>query len=170
MNANWFGQRAAQAGVLVALSYDASGGLLITASNSRGREFTTCYTAGGVRGFETAVAGAICFVLADWEKSPASRHRPARWRRRQRRRRAWQERKRQFQKPTEGVTDMLVLSRAMDEELVIDTTDGRVTVTVTAIQGGRVKLGIAAPRQCAVNRREVADAISRGTPRRERRP
>jgi len=49
---------------------------------------------------------------------------------------------------------MLVLSRKRHEEIVID---GRVVVKVVAIEGGKVRLGIEAPKGVRVNRREVED-------------
>lgn len=49
---------------------------------------------------------------------------------------------------------MLVLSRGVKETLVID---GNIVVTVTRIDGGRVKLGIEAPREVSVVRGELLD-------------
>lgn len=51
---------------------------------------------------------------------------------------------------------MLVLSRKRHEQIVID---GNIYVTVVAIRGGAVRLGIDAPREVPVYRREVFDAI-----------
>lgn len=51
---------------------------------------------------------------------------------------------------------MLVLSRKTDESIVID---GRITVTVVEIRSGEVRLGIDAPREIDVHRKEVFDAI-----------
>ena len=47
---------------------------------------------------------------------------------------------------------MLVLSRKTDESIVID---GRIEVTVVQIEGGRVRLGITAPREVAIRRSEL---------------
>ena len=47
---------------------------------------------------------------------------------------------------------MLVLSRRPNEELVID---GRIRIRVVAIEGNRVRLGIAAPPWVQVDRQEV---------------
>ena len=44
---------------------------------------------------------------------------------------------------------MLVLSRKTDESIVID---GRIEVTVVQIEGGRVRLGITAPREVSIRR------------------
>jgi len=51
---------------------------------------------------------------------------------------------------------MLVLSRKESESIVIA---GEIVVTVIDIRGGRVRLGIEAPKDVAVNRREVHEAI-----------
>jgi carbon storage regulator len=48
---------------------------------------------------------------------------------------------------------MLVLSRKTDETIVID---GRIEVTVVQIEGGRVRLGITAPREVSIRRSELA--------------
>jgi carbon storage regulator len=48
---------------------------------------------------------------------------------------------------------MLVLSRKLDQELIIA---GCVQVRVLSIDGGRVRLGITAPRSMAVHRSEIA--------------
>ncbi len=47
---------------------------------------------------------------------------------------------------------MLVLTRKVGEEIVID---GSIRVTITAIQGGQVRLGITAPPEIAIHREEV---------------
>lgn len=51
---------------------------------------------------------------------------------------------------------MLVLSRKVGEVVVID---GNITVTVVAINGDKVRLGVNAPQNIAVHRQEVFDAI-----------
>jgi carbon storage regulator len=51
---------------------------------------------------------------------------------------------------------MLVLSRTLEEEIVIG---GNITVKVLEIIGTRVRLGIVAPRDVPVHRREVYDKI-----------
>ena len=53
---------------------------------------------------------------------------------------------------------MLVLSRKKGERIVID---GDVTVLVVEIRGDKVRLGIEAPVEKTVHRKEVADAIER---------
>lgn len=58
---------------------------------------------------------------------------------------------------------MLVLSRKLDEAIEI----GRgITITVTRIQGDRVSLGIVAPREVPVDRREIAESKRREQERR----
>lgn len=47
---------------------------------------------------------------------------------------------------------MLILSRAKNEEIVIG---GNIVVTVVGIGGGDVRLGITAPKDVSVHRREV---------------
>ncbi len=47
---------------------------------------------------------------------------------------------------------MLVLTRKIGEEIVID---GSIRVTITAIKGDRVRIGIAAPPEVRVDREEV---------------
>ena len=51
---------------------------------------------------------------------------------------------------------MLVLSRKLNESIIID---GTITVTVVEIRGDRVRLGIDAPKDVAVHRHEVMEAI-----------
>ena len=53
---------------------------------------------------------------------------------------------------------MLVLSRKRDESIVIA---GNITITVVDIRGDKVRLGITAPAEVPVHRREVYDAIKR---------
>lgn len=53
---------------------------------------------------------------------------------------------------------MLVLARKRDESIVIN---GNVLVTVVDIRGDKVRLGVEAPRDVSVHRREVAEAIER---------
>lgn len=51
---------------------------------------------------------------------------------------------------------MLVLSRKKNEEIVINDT---IVVTVVEVKGDRVRLGITAPRDVTVHRREVQDVV-----------
>lgn len=51
---------------------------------------------------------------------------------------------------------MLVLSRKRNESLVID---GDIVVTVVEVRGDKIRLGIQAPKERAVHRKEVFDAI-----------
>jgi len=53
---------------------------------------------------------------------------------------------------------MLVLSRKKNESIVIGDD---VTIIVVEIRGDNVRLGIEAPREVPVHRREVYDAIHR---------
>lgn len=51
---------------------------------------------------------------------------------------------------------MLVLSRKKNESIVINED---IVVTIVEIRGDKVRLGIEAPRDIPVHRREVLDAI-----------
>lgn len=53
---------------------------------------------------------------------------------------------------------MLVLSRQRDESIMIGDN---VVVTIVDVRGDRVRLGIEAPREISVHRREVYEAIQR---------
>ncbi|MEN6298615.1 MAG: carbon storage regulator CsrA [Anaerolineaceae bacterium] len=52
---------------------------------------------------------------------------------------------------------MLVLTRRTDESLVINND---IVITILAIDGDKVKVGIAAPREITVLRKELWDAIN----------
>lgn len=61
---------------------------------------------------------------------------------------------------------MLVLSRKKNESIVINND---ITVVVVEIRGDKVRLGVEAPKEVPVHRREVYDAIKRSElERRER--
>jgi carbon storage regulator len=53
---------------------------------------------------------------------------------------------------------MLVLSRKKGERVVID---GGIEIEVVDIRGDKIRLGVVAPREVSVHRKEVADAIAR---------
>ena len=53
---------------------------------------------------------------------------------------------------------MLVLSRQKDESIMIGDN---VEITIVDIRGDKVRLGINAPREIPVHRREIFDAIQR---------
>ena len=57
---------------------------------------------------------------------------------------------------------MLVLSRQKDEEIIID---GKIRVMVVAIRGDKVRIGIDAPKDVTVHRKEIHDAIQKGDSR-----
>jgi len=53
---------------------------------------------------------------------------------------------------------MLVLSRQKDESIIIGDD---VEITVVDVRGDKVRLGISAPRNVSVHRKEIYDAIQR---------
>ena len=53
---------------------------------------------------------------------------------------------------------MLVLSRQKDESIIIGDD---VEITIVDVRGDKVRLGINAPRNITVHRKEVYDAIQR---------
>lgn len=62
---------------------------------------------------------------------------------------------------------MLCLSRYLNESIVIG---GEIVVTVIEVRGDKVRLGIDAPKDVSVNRKEVEDAIRRDGSTRRPRP
>lgn len=56
---------------------------------------------------------------------------------------------------------MLCLSRKRGEQVVIDDD---ITITVVEVRGNKVRLGIEAPADIPVHRKEVYDAIQREKP------
>jgi carbon storage regulator len=61
-------------------------------------------------------------------------------------------------RPVERTEDMLVLSRKKNESIVINND---IKIVVVEIRGDKVRLGVEAPREVPVHRREVYDAIQR---------
>ena len=55
------------------------------------------------------------------------------------------------------VHEMLVLTRKKNESIIIDNS---ITITVIEIRGDKVRLGVDAPNEIPVHRREVYDAIN----------
>ena len=53
---------------------------------------------------------------------------------------------------------MLVLSRQRDESIIIGDN---IVITVVDVRGDKVRLGIDAPREVTVHRREIYEAIQR---------
>jgi carbon storage regulator len=53
---------------------------------------------------------------------------------------------------------MLVLSRKINESIVINDD---ITIVVVEIRGDKVRLGVEAPKEIPIHRREVFDAIHR---------
>ncbi len=59
---------------------------------------------------------------------------------------------------------MLVLSRKKNESIIIND---HITITVVEIRGDKVRLGIEAPKDVTVHRREVYEAIQQQSRARE---
>ncbi len=59
---------------------------------------------------------------------------------------------------------MLVLSRKKNESIVINDD---ITIVVVEIRGDKVRLGVEAPKEVPVHRREVFEAIRRNDSRKE---
>lgn len=57
---------------------------------------------------------------------------------------------------------MLVLSRKKSEEIIIA---GNIVITVVEIRGDKVRLGIVAPKEVSVHRKEVQEAIDGDVPK-----
>ena len=60
---------------------------------------------------------------------------------------------------------MLVLSRQSDETIIIGDN---IRVTIVEVRGDKVRIGIDAPRDVAVHRQEIYDAIQRDAERASR--
>lgn len=60
---------------------------------------------------------------------------------------------------------MLVLSRTKDESIIIGDD---IEITIVDVRGDKVRLGINAPREISVHRKEIYDAIQREKEQREK--
>lgn len=60
-----------------------------------------------------------------------------------------------------------MLSRKQNESLVIN---GNIIITVVEFRGGRVRLGIEAPREVPIHREEVSATIAAGSKKKTSRP
>ncbi len=60
---------------------------------------------------------------------------------------------------------MLVLSRKKNESIIINND---ITIVVVEIRGDKVRLGVEAPKEVPVHRREVYDAIKRAEQEQQR--
>lgn len=54
---------------------------------------------------------------------------------------------------------MLILSRKPNESLLIESSDGIIELVVTEITSGQVRLGIQAPQNCKILRKELAQTM-----------
>jgi carbon storage regulator len=59
-----------------------------------------------------------------------------------------------FRPKHQGGMTMLVLTRRIGEEIIIH---GNISVVIVAIEGGRVRLGVRAPSEVVIDRREIHD-------------
>jgi len=57
--------------------------------------------------------------------------------------------------------NMLVLSRQKDESIIIGEGVECVEITIVAVRGDKVRLGIKAPKSVSVHRKEIYEAIQR---------
>jgi len=55
----------------------------------------------------------------------------------------------------------LVLSRRVGESVIID---GDIKVTILNISGNQIRIGIDAPKEVTIHRKEIQDRIDRGEP------
>lgn len=62
---------------------------------------------------------------------------------------------------------MLVLSRKKNESIVIGTD---IEIVVVEVRGDKVRLGVQAPKDVPIHRREVFEAIAREMKRNEQQP
>ncbi|GIW91065.1 MAG: carbon storage regulator [Pirellulaceae bacterium] len=62
---------------------------------------------------------------------------------------------------------MLVLSRKKNESIVINND---ITIVVVEIRGDKVRLGVEAPKEVPVHRREVYEAIKRSEAQQQNQP
>ena len=53
---------------------------------------------------------------------------------------------------------MLILSRNRDESIIIDNN---IEVKIVDVHGGKIRLGIDAPKDISVHRKEIQEAINR---------
>jgi carbon storage regulator len=56
---------------------------------------------------------------------------------------------------------MLVLTRSVDQDILIDPDGLNIRITLVAMKGDRARIGIDCPRSIPVHRYEVWDAILR---------
>ena len=65
-----------------------------------------------------------------------------------------------FQTQINGVIQMLVLSREVNQKIIITAPDGtKVIIMVVEIRGHKSRLAIDAPRSWSVNREEIQEQV-----------
>lgn len=52
---------------------------------------------------------------------------------------------------------MLVLSRKLSQKIILNTSDGDITLVIVGITGNQVRLGMEAPKSVSIRRSELAD-------------
>ena len=60
---------------------------------------------------------------------------------------------------------MLVLTRHIDEDVMVDHPLGTVRVVIVGVEGDMVRLGFDAPPDVKIYRKEIYDSIQRGETR-----
>lgn len=60
---------------------------------------------------------------------------------------------------------MLILGLELDDEVIIDSGNGLITVKLTRVEEGYVKLGFDAPKSIPIHRKKVYESIQRGEKR-----
>lgn len=55
---------------------------------------------------------------------------------------------------------MLILTRRVDETILIGEGDDQISVTVLGVKGNQVRLGCTAPKSVSIHREEIASRIA----------
>lgn len=63
---------------------------------------------------------------------------------------------------------MLVLTRRPNQVIIIEYFGSPIEVRVLEVRGDQVRLGIKAPKDVSVHRKEIYDEIKTGTPKRKK--
>lgn len=63
-----------------------------------------------------------------------------------------------LQSPKQKELAMLILSRRLGEETVLDTSDGEIEIVLHRVDGQKAKIGIEAPKKVLVLREELVES------------